>query len=163
MAGQQQTPPGHEAPMRPRPDHGEHSYTGSGRLTDRVALITGGDSGIGKAVAIAFAREGADVLLSYFSEHDDARATADLVEQAGRRAVLAPGDLAEPAHCRELVDRALREFGELHVLVNNAGLGGTAPIQDMTDQQWSRVLDVTLNGTFRCTRAAIAARPSGPW
>ncbi|WP_338597980.1 SDR family oxidoreductase [Saccharopolyspora sp. SCSIO 74807] len=156
MAGQQQTPPGREAPMRPRPDHGEHSYTGSGRLTDRVALITGGDSGIGKAVAIAFAREGADVLLSYFSEHDDARATADLVEQAGRRAVPVPGDLAEPAHCRELVDRALREFGELHVLVNNAAHQMTRHrLEDIPDEEWDRTVAVNLDAMFHLCKAAV--------
>src|SRR5207302_5080976 len=97
---QKQKPPGRTNAMRPRPDHGEHSYRGSGRLKGKAAVITGADSGIGRAVAIAFAREGADVLLAYLDEHEDARDTARWVEREGRRAVLVPGDLADPAHCR---------------------------------------------------------------
>lgn len=156
MVGQQQTPPGHESAMRPQPDHGEHSYTGSGRLTDKVAVITGADSGIGKAVAIAFAREGADVVLSYLSEDDDARTTADLVERAGRRAVLVPGDLADPAHCREVVDRALREFGELHVLVNNAAYQMTRhSLADIPDEEWDHTVAVNLNAMFHLCKAAV--------
>src|SRR3954468_11124524 len=112
--------PGVESVMQPRADHGEHSYRGSGKLEGRAALITGADSGIGRAVAIAFAREGADVLISYLEEHDDAKETARWVEQAGRKAVLMAGDVADPAHCRALVARAVKEFGQLHILVNNA-------------------------------------------
>src|SRR6185437_8992633 len=96
---QQQHPPGRTEAMHPRPDHGEESYRGSGRLADKAAVITGADSGIGRAVAIAFAREGADVLISYLDEHDDAQETARWVQQAGRKAVLVPGDLADPEHC----------------------------------------------------------------
>src|SRR4051794_1409794 len=104
---QEQEPPGVESEMEPRPDHGEHSYRGSGRLAGKVAVVTGGDSGIGKAVAIAYAREGADVLISYLDEHDDARDAAHWVEDAGRKAVLVPGDLADPAHCRAVVAKAV--------------------------------------------------------
>src|SRR3954447_1034625 len=117
---QQQQPPGSEAQMRPPADHGEDSYVGHGRLTDKVALITGADSGIGRAVAIAFAREGADVLCSYLSEDDDAAATKRLVEDAGRRCVTVAGDIGDRDHARALVDRAVDELGGLHVLVNNA-------------------------------------------
>jgi NAD(P)-dependent dehydrogenase (short-subunit alcohol dehydrogenase family) len=117
---QEQEPPGRDSEMRPRADHGEESYVGSGRLTDRVALITGGDSGIGRAVAIAFAREGADVLCSYLSEHDDAAETRRLVEDAGRRCLTVPGDIGDRDHCRALVDRSVDELGRIDVLVNNA-------------------------------------------
>jgi NAD(P)-dependent dehydrogenase (short-subunit alcohol dehydrogenase family) len=117
---QEQEPPGREAEMRPRADHGEESYVGHGRLKDRVALITGGDSGIGRAVAIAFAREGADILCSYLDEDEDAAETKRWVEQAGRRCLPAPGDIGEREHCRALVERATGELGRLDVLVNNA-------------------------------------------
>src|ERR1700757_5013143 len=117
---QQQPPPGTTAEMEPRPDHGEESYRGSGRLSGKRALITGGDSGIGKAVAIAYAREGADVLISYLNEDEDAQDTARWVEEAGRTAVLAPGDLVSPSHCRLLVQRTVDELGGIDILVSNA-------------------------------------------
>src|SRR3954463_10871513 len=117
---QEQEPPGNEAQMRPLADHGEESYVGHGRLTDKVALITGADSGIGRAVAIAFAREGADVLCSYWKEDEDAAETKRWVEQAGRRCVTVPGDIGDREHCRALVRRAVDELGHLDVLVNNA-------------------------------------------
>jgi NAD(P)-dependent dehydrogenase (short-subunit alcohol dehydrogenase family) len=117
---QEQEPPGREADMHPPADHGEESYVGHGRLKDKVALITGADSGIGRAVAIAFAREGADVLCSYLSEDDDAAATKRLVEDAGRRCVTVAGDIGDREHCRALVQRAVDELGGLDVLVNNA-------------------------------------------
>ena len=117
---QEQEPPGREGDMKPLADHGEETYVGHGRLTDRVALITGADSGIGRAVAIAFAREGADVLCSYLNEDDDAAETKRLVEEAGRRCVTAPGDIGDRHHCRQLVERTVRELGRLDVLVNNA-------------------------------------------
>ena len=117
---QQQEPPGRTGEMNPRPDHGEESYRGSGRLAGKAAVITGADSGIGRAVAIAFAREGADVLIAYLDEHDDAQETARWVERAGRKAVLVPGDLAEAAHCRAVIDAAVTEFGRVDVLVSNA-------------------------------------------
>jgi NAD(P)-dependent dehydrogenase (short-subunit alcohol dehydrogenase family) len=117
---QQQEPPGREAEMRPLADHGEDTYVGHGRLTDRAALITGADSGIGRAVAIAFAREGADVVCSYWNEDEDAAETQRIVEDAGRRCLTIAGDIGEREHCRALVDRTLEEFGRLDVLVNNA-------------------------------------------
>src|SRR5438874_13758649 len=112
-----QEPPGETRQMAPQPDHGERSYKGSGKLAGRAALITGADSGIGRAVAIAFAREGADVLISYLAEHEDAEQTARWVEKAGRRAVRVAGDVKDPEHCRLLVERAVEEFGKLDILV----------------------------------------------
>src|SRR4051812_38373609 len=106
--------------MTPRPDCGETGYRGSGRLTDKVALITGGDSGIGRAVAIAYAREGADVVISYLDEHEDARDTAQFATEAGRRAITVPGDVSQPEHCRALVERTVQEFGRIDILVSNA-------------------------------------------
>jgi NAD(P)-dependent dehydrogenase (short-subunit alcohol dehydrogenase family) len=118
---QQQETPGSETAMQPRADHGEESYRGSGKLTGRAALITGADSGIGRAVALAFAREGADVVLSYLPEEErDARESADWVERAGRRAIRVAGDIQDARHCRELVERSVRELGRIDVLVNNA-------------------------------------------
>ena len=119
-AQQQNQTPGRTADMQPQPDHGERSYKGSGRLAGKAAIVTGGDSGIGRAVAIAFAREGADVLISYLDEDDDARDTARRVEAAGRKAVLMPGDITQPAHCAAIVDKAVEAFGRLDILVNNA-------------------------------------------
>src|SRR5215203_1229723 len=116
---QEQEPPGREADMEPLGDHGEETYVGQGRLKDRVALITGADSGIGRAVAIAYAREGADVLCSYWNEDDDAAETRRLVEDAGRRCVAVAGDIGDREHCRSLVERAVEELGRLDVLVNN--------------------------------------------
>src|SRR5690348_10856917 len=120
-----QRAPGRESAMDPAADHGERSYQGHGRLRGRAALVTGADSGIGRAVALAFAREGADVVISYLDEHDDAKETARLVEGAGVRAVLAPGDIGEEARCRELVALTVRELGRLDVLVNNAAFQRT--------------------------------------
>jgi NAD(P)-dependent dehydrogenase (short-subunit alcohol dehydrogenase family) len=117
---QEQQPPGREADMKPLADHGEETYVGHGKLTDRVALITGADSGIGRAVAIAFAREGADVACSYWTEDDDAAETRQLVEEAGRRCVIMPGDIGDREHCRTLVDRTVNDLGRLDVLINNA-------------------------------------------
>src|SRR3954452_4324940 len=117
---QEQDPPGREADMEPLADHGERTYVGHGRLKDKVALITGGDSGIGRAVAIAFAREGADVLCSYLDEEDDAAETKRWVEDAGRRCVTVPGDVGHREHCFALVERAVDDLGKLDVLVNNA-------------------------------------------
>src|SRR6188508_745923 len=116
---QEQEPPGLESKMEPRPDYGYDSYEGHGRLTNRVALITGADSGIGRAVALAFAREGADVLISYLEEDEDAKQTARLVEEAGRKAIVVRGDIGVESHSRSLVDRCFSEFGRLDVLVNN--------------------------------------------
>jgi NAD(P)-dependent dehydrogenase (short-subunit alcohol dehydrogenase family) len=123
---QPQDPPGLESEMEPKPDFGEESYVGHGRLAGKVALITGGDSGIGRAVAVAFAREGADVLIAYLpQEESDARETVRVVEAAGRRAITVPGDIGDEAHCRALVERAVTELGGLDVLVNNAAFQRT--------------------------------------
>ena len=116
---QTQAWPGSEAELRPRADHGEETYVGTGKLKDRVALVTGGDSGIGRAVALAFAREGADVAVAYFDEHDDAKETLRWIEKAGRRGLLLPGDLRDPERCREAVERTVGELGRLNILVNN--------------------------------------------
>jgi len=119
--GQPQSFPGLTGRMKPEPDHGEGSYKGSGKLAGRAALITGGDSGIGRAVAIAYAREGADVAISYLdSEEEDAQATRAWVEKAGRRCLLLPGDLRDEAHCRAIVQKTASEFGRIDILVNNA-------------------------------------------
>src|SRR5436305_5006690 len=117
---QRQAPPGVTGKMNPRPDHGEDTYKGSGKLEGKKAIITGGDSGIGRAVAIAFAREGADLLIAYLSEDYDAREVKSLIEREGRKAVLVPGDLRDAAHCRSIVKRAVDDLGGLDVLVNNA-------------------------------------------
>src|SRR5437870_6018429 len=134
---QQQERPGVTDEMTPQPDHGEHSYRGNHRLEGRAALITGADSGIGRAVAIAFAREGAHVLISYLCEHEEAKETASWVEKAGKRAVTVPGDVADPAHCRALVDRAAKEFGRLDILVNNAAFQAMhESIEEISDDEW---------------------------
>jgi NAD(P)-dependent dehydrogenase (short-subunit alcohol dehydrogenase family) len=159
---QHQEPPGVESRLEPRADHGEESYRGSGRLEGKAAVITGADSGIGKAVAIAYAREGADVLISYLDEHDDARDTAHWVEQAGRRAVLLPGDLAVPAHCRTVVERAVAEFGRIDVLVSNAAVQMTrTSLEEIPDQEWDRTLAVNLSALFHLCKAAVPHMPEG--
>jgi NAD(P)-dependent dehydrogenase (short-subunit alcohol dehydrogenase family) len=152
----QQTPPGTEALLTPKADHGEASYVGHGRLADKAALITGADSGIGRAVALAFAREGADVLISYLNEHEDARETERLVKEAGRKAVLVPGDLADPGHCRALVDRAVQEFGRIDVLVNNAAYQmSRASIEEIPDEEWDHTFAVNIDAMFHICKAAV--------
>ncbi|MEW2295643.1 SDR family oxidoreductase [Streptomyces sp. NPDC006743] len=159
---QQQVPPGDTAEMTPRPDHGEESYRGSGRLAGKAAVITGGDSGIGRAVAIAYAREGADVLVSYLDEHEDARETERWVREAGRRCVLVPGDVADPAHCRSVVGKAVEEFGRIDVLVNNAAFQMTRDsIEDIPDEEWDRTLAINLSAFFHLTKAAVPHMPPG--
>jgi hypothetical protein len=153
---QQQTPPGHESLLEPKADHGEASYVGHGRLAGKATVITGGDSGIGRAVALAFAREGADVLIAYLDEHDDARATERLVRDAGRKAVLVPGDIADPAHCRAIVDRAVREFGRIDVLVNNAAFQMTrTSLEEIPDDEWDRTFAVNISAMFHICKAAV--------
>ena len=162
MPSQQQTPPGSEAALHPKADHGETSYRGSGRLQDKATVITGGDSGIGRAVALAYAREGADVLISYLNEHDDARETARLVEEAGRRAILVPGDLADPAHCRAVIERAVAEFGRIDVLVNNAAFQMShEAIEDIPDDEWDYTFQVNITAMFHLCKAAVKHMPSG--
>jgi NAD(P)-dependent dehydrogenase (short-subunit alcohol dehydrogenase family) len=159
---QQQPAPGTTAPMEPAPDHGEESYVGHGRLAGKAAVITGGDSGIGRAVAIAFAREGADVLISYLDEHEDAHETQRWVEQAGRRAVLAAGDLADPAHCRAVIAQALDAFGRIDVLVNNAAFQRSyARLEDVPDEEWNRHFDVNVTAMFHLCKAALPHLQAG--
>jgi NAD(P)-dependent dehydrogenase (short-subunit alcohol dehydrogenase family) len=153
---QKQSPPGYTNEMSPRPDHGEQSYKGSGRLAGKVALITGADSGIGRAVAIAYAREGADVLISYLDEQEDAEETARWVREAGRRAVLAPGDITDPAHCRALVERTVLELGGIHVLVNNAAMQRThESIDEISDEEWDLTFRTNIYAQFYLSKAAI--------
>ena len=162
MPSQQQTPPGSEAALHPKADHGETTYRGSGRLQDKATVITGGDSGIGRAVALAYAREGADVLISYLNEHDDAKETARLVEEAGRRAILVPGDLADPAHCRAIVERAVTEFGRIDVLVNNAAFQMSHDtIEDIPDDEWDYTFQVNITAMFHLCKAAVKHMPRG--
>jgi NAD(P)-dependent dehydrogenase (short-subunit alcohol dehydrogenase family) len=162
MPSQQQTPPGSEAALHPKADHGETTYRGSGRLQDKATVITGGDSGIGRAVALAYAREGADVLISYLNEHDDAKETARLVEEAGRRAILVPGDLADPAHCRAVIERAVNEFGRIDVLVNNAAFQMShESIEDIPDDEWDYAFQVNITAMFHLCKAAVKHMPSG--
>jgi NAD(P)-dependent dehydrogenase (short-subunit alcohol dehydrogenase family) len=153
---QQQSPPGVTGQMRPKPDHGEESYRGFGRLQGKAAVITGGDSGIGKAVAIAFAREGADVLISYLNEDEDAQDTKRWVEKAGRKAVLVPGDVADPAHCRAIIDRAVTEFGRIDVLVSNAAFQMSHnSLEEISDEEWDHTLATNLSAMFHLCKAAV--------
>jgi NAD(P)-dependent dehydrogenase (short-subunit alcohol dehydrogenase family) len=153
---QQQPVPGRTEAMRPKPDHGEDSYRGSGKLEGKKAVITGADSGIGRAVALAFAREGADVLIAYLDEHDDARETQRLVEDAGRKAVLVAGDVGEPVHCRALIDKAVAELGGIDVLVNNAAHQATfKSIEDISDDEWELTFRVNIHAMFYLTKAAV--------
>ena len=153
---QGQQPPGTTGQMQPKPDHGEESYRGSGRLTGKKTIITGADSGIGRAVAIAFAREGADVLISYLDEDEDAQDTKRLVEEAGRSAVLVPGDVADPEHCRRIVQTAVDEFGRVDVLVNNAAFQMTRfSLEEIPDEEWDRTLAINLSAFFHLAKAAV--------
>ncbi|MFD6272965.1 glucose 1-dehydrogenase [Nocardia asteroides] len=153
---QQQKVPGIQAQMSPVPDCGEHSYRGSGKLTGKAAIVTGADSGIGRAVAIAFAREGADVLISYLDEDEDAQEVARWVTEAGRRAVLAPGDLSDPAHCRALVARAVEEFGTIDVLVSNAAYQMThTDLAEISDEEFDYTFAVNVGAYFRLVKAAL--------
>ncbi|MFD5713617.1 SDR family oxidoreductase [Streptomyces pharetrae] len=155
---QEQPHPGWTGPMDPPPDHGEKSYRGSGRLADRKAVITGGDSGIGRAVALAFAREGADVLFAHLEdEKDDAAETVRLVEEAGRRAVAVSCDVREEENCRALVDRAVDEFGRIDILVNNAAYQMSQPdgIEAISTEQFDRVMRTNLYGMFWLCKFAL--------
>ncbi|MFN3671502.1 MAG: SDR family oxidoreductase [Bosea sp. (in: a-proteobacteria)] len=153
---QQQSMPGSTARMDPTPDHGEQSYKGSGKLAGKRAIITGGDSGIGRAVAIAFAREGADLLISYLDEDQDAAETKHWVEQAGRKAILVPGDIQSSAHCREIVDQAVAELGGVDILVNNAAHQATfEDIGEISDEEWELTFKVNIHAMFYLTKAAV--------
>ena len=156
FTAQQQSPPGVQARMNPVPDCGETSYRGSGKLTGKRAIVTGGDSGIGRAVAIAFAREGADVLVSYLNEHDDARDVARYVEDAGRSCVLVPGDLSDAAHCRAVVDRTVKEFGGIDILVNNAAYQMMHKnLEEISDEEWDYTFRLNVGAYFYLAKAAL--------
>lgn len=148
--------------MDPRPDHGETTWRGMGRLQGVVALITGGDSGIGRAVAIAYAREGADVVLCHLNESADAEDTARLVKAAGRRCLQISGDIADPAMCRAIIDGAVREFGRIDVLVNNAAHQETfSELSEISDEEWQRTFAVNIHGMFYLIKAALPHMPPG--
>ncbi|MTH62451.1 SDR family oxidoreductase [Paracoccus litorisediminis] len=153
---QSQKLPGSFKKMRPRPDHGETSWRGAGRLDGMVALITGGDSGIGRAVAIAYAREGADLAIAYLNETDDAKDTAQIVQEAGRDCLLLPGDLGDPAHCRDLVARTVEQFGRIDILVNNAAHQMKFDeISEISDEEWRSTFAVNIDAMFHLAKAAI--------
>ena len=156
LPAQQQTPPGDTAEMAPEPRDEMRHWTGRDLLAGKVAFVTGGDSGIGRAVCAAFAKEGADVALAYLSEDADAEHTAKLVEEAGRRCLLLRGDLADPAHCAEVVERTVSELGRLDVLVNNVAT--QMPVdspEEISDEQWTHTFDVNIHSYFRVTKAAL--------
>ncbi|WP_224999142.1 SDR family oxidoreductase [Cesiribacter sp. SM1] len=152
---QEQDVPGTEDQMTPEADHGEKSYRGSGKLEGKKAIITGGDSGIGRAVAIAFAREGADVLISYLSEDEDANETAKWVKEAGKKAVLVSGDISEEEHCKKIVQRAVDEFGQIDILVNNAAFQMTREsLQDIPSEEWDYTFRTNIYSMFYLCKAA---------
>ena len=154
---QPQSQPGMTDLMEPKPDHGERDYKGSGRLQDKKAVITGGDSGIGRAVAIAFAREGADVLISYLPEEEqDAQQVRGEIEKAGRTALLVPGDISAAEHCRTIIARAVEEFGRVDILVNNAAYQNTFnSIDELSDEEWEHTFAVNIHAMFYLTKAAV--------
>ncbi|MDX2358515.1 SDR family oxidoreductase [Dietzia sp. PP-33] len=153
---QKQQWPGSTDDLDPTPDHGERSYRGSGRLDGKKALVTGADSGIGRAVAIAYAREGADVAISYLDEHSDAEETARWVREAGRTAVLIPGDLSDPAHCRAAVQQTVDEIGGIDVLVSNAAFQMTREtITEIPDDEWDYTMASNLSAMFHLVKAAV--------
>jgi len=159
---QPQAVPGSQRQMDPMPDCGEQSYKGSGRLAGKIALVTGADSGIGRAVAIAFAREGADIAVAYLDEHEDARETARWVEAAGRQCLLLPGDLAQKSVCRQLVDDTVARFGRIDVLVNNAAFQMTHErFEDITDDEWLKTFDINITAMFRLCQAAVPHMAAG--
>jgi NAD(P)-dependent dehydrogenase (short-subunit alcohol dehydrogenase family) len=159
---QKQEPPGTEAGLSPQADHGEETYRGADRLKNKVALITGADSGIGRAVAIAFAREGADVVISYLNEDEDAEETRRWVEKAGRKALLAPGDIGNEAFCRSLVERCTEELGGIDVLVNNAAMQRTHDsIEEFTAEEFEQTFRTNIFAIFFLCRAALPRMQAG--
>lgn len=153
--GQEQSVPGTDAEMNPKADHGETSYKGSGKLNGRKAIITGGDSGIGRAVAIAFAREGADVFISYLNEHNDAEETAKWIKEAGRKAVLFPGDISNEETCKQIVSKAVEEFGQIDILVNNAAFQMShESLQEITAEEWDHTFRTNIYAIFYLCKAA---------
>lgn len=159
---QQQQEPGLESEMDPRPDYGEESYRGSGKLKGKAALITGGDSGIGRAVALAFAREGADVLISYLNEESDAHQTKRIVEKEGRKCVAVGGDLCDESHCKGLVERAVKELGKIDVLVNNAAFQmNRESLDEISSEEFDRTFRTNVYALFYLTKAAVPRMPRG--
>ena len=159
---QQQPMPGFTDRMQPVPDHGEESYEGHGRLKDKKTIITGADSGIGRAVAIAFAREGADVVISYLCEDEDAQETARLVEEAGRQAVLVRGDLRDPEHCREAIAKTVESFGRIDVLVSNAAYQASfARFEDISEEEWRKTFETNVDAFFYLVKAALPHMEDG--
>lgn len=159
---QQQQPPGKESKMQPKPKAEDAQYRGSGKLKDKVAIITGGDSGIGRAVAIAFAKEGADVALVYLSEHQDAKETQDAVEQHGRRAVTIAGDITDEAFCQQVVQQTVGEFGKLDILINNAAEQHPQKnIEDISKEQLERTFRTNIFSMFYLTKAAMKHLQAG--
>jgi NAD(P)-dependent dehydrogenase (short-subunit alcohol dehydrogenase family) len=159
---EQQPPPGSEEEMSPRVDHGESSYKGTGRLKDRRALVTGADSGIGRAVALAFAREGADIAISYLSEDRDAKETERLVTEAGRKAVLLPGDIAEPSVVKDVARRAVDAFGSINILVNNAAYQRSyEKLEGISDDEFEQTYRVNVFAMFRLCKAILPQMNGG--
>jgi NAD(P)-dependent dehydrogenase (short-subunit alcohol dehydrogenase family) len=164
QGAEQQEAPGWTGRLGKDADHGEQTYRGSGRLDGRRAVITGGDSGIGRAVALAYAREGADLLLSHLpDEESDAQRTLELVREAGRTGLTAPGDIRDPGYCRRLIGQAVSELGGLDILVNNAAFQMAQPggIVDISDEQFDQVMRTNLYGMFWLCRAAAPHLPPG--
>jgi NAD(P)-dependent dehydrogenase (short-subunit alcohol dehydrogenase family) len=159
---QRQEPPGLESEMDPKPDYGEGTYKGSGKLKGKAAIITGGDSGIGRAVALAFAREGADVLISYLNEDSDAEEIAAAIKKEGRKCVSVPGDICEEKHCAAIIERAVKEFGKIDVLVNNAAYQVSKErIEDITTEDFDRIFKTNVYATFWLCKAAVPHMPKG--
>ncbi|MCZ2402181.1 SDR family oxidoreductase [Paenarthrobacter sp. Z7-10] len=149
-------------PHDPVPDCGEDSYRGSGKLTGKAAIITGGDSGIGRAVAIAFAREGADVLIAYLNEDEDANDTARLIQDAGREAVLLSGDLSDSQQCRDVVDRAVQEFGKVDILVSNAAFQmNHSSLDEISEEEWDHTFKLNIGAMFHLAKAVVPHMPPG--
>ncbi len=162
MPQQQQPAPGMESTMEPRPDYGEKSYRGSGKLTAKAAIITGGDSGIGRAVALAFAREGADILIAYLNEDADAAETVRVVEKEGRKCVAVGGDIRDESHCRSLVDLAVQEFGRIDILVNNAAFQMSRPsLDEISTEEFDRTFKTNVYALFWLSKAAVPHMPPG--
>lgn len=159
---QRQSIPGQERELSPKADHGESSYRGSGKLEGLAAIITGGDSGIGRAVAIAYAREGADVLISYFSEHADAQETERFVREAGRNAILVAGDIKQEAHCKEIIAKSIESFGRLDILVNNAAHQKSfSKIEDISAEEWDVTFRTNIYSQFYLAKAAASVMKPG--
>ncbi len=162
MHAKTQQPPGSDARLTPQADHGERSYEGHNRLDGKVAIITGGDSGIGRAVAIAYAREGADIVVSYLDEHEDAEETRRWVQEAGRKCLLIPGDIGDPAHCREIVSRTVNELGRVDILVNNAAFQMTHDsIDEISDGEWMHTFNTNIHAQFFLAKAALGHMKPG--